>query len=102
MEHFFNNLKLSIHLLVPGDLDAMKLEGVGSHIHEEESLPTDLAVCLAGVGKIVADLAGARIVYRVVERSCVGLLRLDTSLEGGVWTRRGAVVLEVVHTSRLI
>ena len=68
MENFLNDLKLTIHFLVLGDLNSMSLEGVASHLHQEESFPTDLAVRLAGICEVVTDLAGARVVHSVLER----------------------------------
>ena len=99
MENFLYDLELTINLLVFGNLNSMRLEGVASHLHQEESFPTDLAVCLAGICKVVTDLAGARVVHSVLKWGCFGLLNLVTSGEGGVRTRgrssRGGAVVWV-------
>ena len=74
MENFLNNFELTVHVLVPGDLNAMRLEIVASHAQQKESFPTNLAVRLAGVAEVVADIEGAGIVRHVLKRSCIVLL----------------------------
>ena len=43
-EHFINNLKLEVHLLGTGDLNARRREGLV--VHKEGSFTRDLAECL--------------------------------------------------------
>ena len=87
VEDFLNDFKLTIHLLVPGDLNAMGLEGVAFYVQQKESFTEDLAVGLAGVTEVVADLEVAGLVRHVLQRSCIVLLWLRASIVG---TREGS------------
>ena len=65
----------------------MGLEGLAYYVQQKESFPADLAVSLAGVAEVVADLEVAGLVRHVLQRSCIVLLWLGARIVG---TREGS------------